>query len=74
MTDPLVWWLSFFGVPLTLGGTLLRSFSVRRGFGWRLGRELMRAGLGCLVMAAFFGFGIPAIEEQLLKLPWAAGQ
>jgi hypothetical protein len=74
MTDPLAGWLLFFGLPLILGGLLLRSFSAGRGVRWRLGREFMRLGLGCLVMAGFFYFGIPAIEEQLLKLPGAVGQ
>lgn len=74
MTDPLAGWLLFFGILLTVGGALLRSFSARRGGTWRLGRELVGLGLGCLVMAGFFYLGIPMIEEQLSKLPGAVGQ
>ncbi len=74
LTDPLMWWLFFFGFPLTLGGLLLRTFSTGRGAVWRLGREIMLLGLGCFVMAGFFYFGLPVIEEQLLKLPGGAGQ
>ncbi len=69
MTEPWVWWLSFAGFPLTVCGILLRSFSARRS-GWhRLGRESMRLGLGCLVMAVFFAFGLPAIDEAIRGLP-----
>ncbi len=71
--DPLMWWLFFLGFPLTLGGLLLRSFSTKCGAMRRLRRDLMRLGLGCLVMAGFFYFGIPATDEQLLKLPGAVG-
>ena len=69
MTAPWVWWLSLFGFPLTLSGVLLRSFSARRSFRWKLGHALLDAGVTLLAVAAILYFVLPAVAEALRDFP-----